>query len=530
MRKHVFTKKFLGTAMAVLLAASTLSGCANEEKGEDNKTASSASTGGSSVSEAEDTGEPYKFSMYGNLAPELKESDTAFFDELMKQTNTEIELIIPPSSNYEEALTVMMASGDYPDLVLFPDTNKAVYQDAVKNGAVIPVDEYLENAKNITDYSYEVSFRNLDVMGDGKIYGIPRTSIARADGYLVRKDWLDKLGIEFEEGVPITRDEFTEILVAFTTQDPDGNGVDDTYGLGLNTADGNLDVSPPIQWSFGLSGWQAKDGEDFTYLDPTLSKNDPTYKEALTYFNELWAAKYIDPDWPTLTQDAMLNRFEQGILGVIPEFAGWLPDKEANLKKNHPEAELAYIVGVVENEGDKVQGGTFSTGLWGCWGIMSTAEDPQKIVDVLDYLLSDDFWETTMYGVEGVAWEYDADQNKIAIPNSEYAAGRAIMRRNNSSEFFVGVATPVEDRERINGLINICIEQAVFSMDEGYRPDIMDDPAYLDSEKDRKTAISKIIAGDQPVDSYDDALVEWYGGGGEIYVTQMNEHIENINP
>lgn len=46
---------------------------------------------------------------------------------------------------------------------------------------------------------------------------------------MVRKDWLDKLGLD----VPKTLDDVVEVARAFKNDDPDGNGVDDTWGLGV---------------------------------------------------------------------------------------------------------------------------------------------------------------------------------------------------------------------------------------------------------------------------------------------------------
>ena len=43
----------------------------------------------------------------------------------------------------------------------------------------------------------------------------------------IRKDWLDKLGLE----QPKTIDDFYNVLKAFKEQDPDGNGANDTYGM-----------------------------------------------------------------------------------------------------------------------------------------------------------------------------------------------------------------------------------------------------------------------------------------------------------
>ena len=481
------------------------------------------------AAESATTEAPYEFTLYGNIAAELLNGDKKFFEELSAQTNTKINVQLPPSSNYDESLTIMMAGGDYPELVLFPDHTNVVFMDGVRDGAVLALNEYINNAPNIKQYSYDLSFQTLSVLGDGVIYGIPRTSIARADGYVIRKDWLDNLNIPFEEGKPITLDEFRDILVAFTNNDPDGNGINDTYGLGQSTGDGNLYISAPIAWAYGLIGWQEYPNEDFKYMNLQYSKKSDNFKQALAYVADLLSNRLIDPDWPTVNTDTQNQRYSQGITGVRPEFVGWMPNMLNDLHENAPDAELAYIVAIVQNDGDIGQGGSFSTGFWGQWCVMNTAKNPQKIVDVIDYMLSDEFWPIVNYGLEGVAWEYDNANNRIAIPDSGYNGGRAIVRRNNAPEFFVGLNTAVEDRERIVNLINICIEQSIFSMDAGFRPATADDPAFIDANREYNVTISKIIAGDLPLDAYDGALESWYAAGGQKWIEEMNEGIEAAN-
>ena len=48
---------------------------------------------------------------------------------------------------------------------------------------------------------------------------------------VIRKDWLDNLGLE----VPTTPEELLAVAEAFTYDDPDGNGVDDTYAINITS-------------------------------------------------------------------------------------------------------------------------------------------------------------------------------------------------------------------------------------------------------------------------------------------------------
>lgn len=64
--------------------------------------------------------------------------------------------------------------------------------------------------------------------------GIPESSGASdsVDLMWIRQDWLENLGLS----QPKTIDELINVIEKFTTDDPDGNGVDDTYGLGVTGA------------------------------------------------------------------------------------------------------------------------------------------------------------------------------------------------------------------------------------------------------------------------------------------------------
>ena len=59
------------------------------------------------------------------------------------------------------------------------------------------------------------------------LYGIPSGNAERIPSQFlwIRKDWLDKLGLD----VPKTLDDVVEVARAFKNDDPDGNGVDDTW-------------------------------------------------------------------------------------------------------------------------------------------------------------------------------------------------------------------------------------------------------------------------------------------------------------
>lgn len=521
------TKRIVSLSVLLSMLLS-LSACGNNGSPSGNSGSAfgaeeSSVSGGGRPQTVEDK-ELYEFTMMGNLTAEMTDNDRAYIKGLEDTLNLKINVELPPSTSYTESLQMMLVSGEYPELVLFPSATDTVYVDAVRNGVFLPLDSYLETAENLKAYTYEVSWDGLKVLsdsGDNQIYGVPRTSITRADGFFIRQDWIDNLGLAFDETKPLTLVQLEEFAEAFTKNDPDGNGVNDTYGISAaSDADGN--ITPLFPWTFGLIGWSEYDGE---YMDLKYSKTHDNYKRALEWNNKMWEAGYIDPDWPTVKRDIQIERFQKGITGIHNEFAGWMTDNEKKGRELNEGFSISYITGIVENEGDRVEGGSFSTGFWGLWSIASTAEKPQRIVGMLDYMLSDDYWDNTKYGMEGYAWN---EENGVKVATENYsttAMGRAILRRNNDPQFFVALNQSAEERGRVESLIQTCIDQYIFTLDRGYRPAISDDPVFIDYQKNMNVQISKIIVGELPVSEWDAILDGWYKAGGETYIKQMQDNI-----
>lgn len=470
---------------------------------------------------AEEKKELYEFTIFANFSPiEISDADEAFWLGLEEALNLKLNFEIPPSGNYQERKQIMLAGGEYPELVLFDSASDKSYIDSVRNGIVLPINDFLENAPNIVDYSYQVSLDSLKTMNDENIYGIPRTSVARADGFLVRKDWLTAVGIDIADGTTISRDKLTEVLTAFSRKDPDANELDDTYGMMVAT-DGNGNMDIQFGWSFGLIGWQ-KYGE--TYLDLKYSQDQDNYKEALAYTAMLWEEGLLDPDWPTLSWEVAQERMISGVYGMRGEFAGWLIQTQEQLQVFNPDAELIYVTGIEDNDGEVI-GGSYSTGFWGQWSIMESAEKPERIIEMLDYSLSDAYWETVKFGPENVTWTNEGGVKTPTEAYPEYAWGRRYLRRNDDPDFFVTLNMSDENRVRLNDLIGKCIGQAVFSKDQGFRPATADDQTYIDANTELQKAISRIIVGDLSVDDWDAELQKWYDAGGQQYIQEINDHI-----
>ncbi|SNS51315.1 extracellular solute-binding protein [Tropicimonas sediminicola] len=129
------------------------------------------------------------------------------------------------STNSEEAMNLLLATGKLPDIV-----GSHLIKDFVNQygpqGAFVPLNDLIEeHAPNVKAlFEANPKIKSAITAADGNIYYLPYTPDGKfGRGYFIRYDWLDKLGLE----VPGTVDEFYEVLTAFRNQDPNGNGQKD---------------------------------------------------------------------------------------------------------------------------------------------------------------------------------------------------------------------------------------------------------------------------------------------------------------
>ncbi|MEL6522835.1 MAG: extracellular solute-binding protein [Pseudomonadota bacterium] len=129
------------------------------------------------------------------------------------------------TDNSGEAMNLMLASGNIPDIVGTSRIKDVVNQYGPQ-GAFMPLNDLIEeHAPHLKAYFDErPNVRAALTAADGNMYYIPYLPDGKyGRAYWIRTDWLNKLGLE----VPTTVEEYENVLRAFKTQDPNGNGIAD---------------------------------------------------------------------------------------------------------------------------------------------------------------------------------------------------------------------------------------------------------------------------------------------------------------
>ncbi|MCK4516293.1 MAG: extracellular solute-binding protein, partial [Spirochaetaceae bacterium] len=162
-------------------------------------------------------------SVQGGREPE---ENPLFEDEVERLTGIRVQLIKPPGSEYTTKLTTMLASGEQVDIAY---AGGGTYVGFMEQGLLEPLTDRIAASPVLSDPRIIDPAEWERVRSpDGEIYGV-FNKFEQGTLAIVRGDWLDKLGLS----EPQTLDEYYDVLYAFTYDDPDGNGQDDTYGLGI---------------------------------------------------------------------------------------------------------------------------------------------------------------------------------------------------------------------------------------------------------------------------------------------------------
>lgn len=383
-------KQGIAVILMICLVISMLSGCAGKktdsEKGSAEANASSAETAGGEKKEISIT-----ILDRGRCpAEEGTMEDNRWTRWINENSPVKVKWVPVPRTESVSKINTLFAVGEAPDLVW--EYGKSFMDNLLQQGVIQPVDEYVEQYS--TGYkAYLEAHPDLKpyVTGeDGKMYAFTsaRTPLQVANHAMwIRQDWLDNLGIK----TPATIDEFYEAAKRFTTDDPDGNGQNDTFGLGFN-----YNFQGIMKNMFGRPSDNGMIvGEDGKLSDWTGTQ---AYADCYTLLKKMYSEGIIDQEFIT---DSNYERQRQllvtGKTGIY--LAGWDMGSEwRELKQNVPEANWVPLEPVETAYGKYGLFQEPSPYMTICMN--KEAKDPEACVEFLDWMLTEG-WETLTYGFEG---------------------------------------------------------------------------------------------------------------------------------
>lgn len=399
MRKGV--KRVMSMGMAATMVATFMVGCGSKQ-------------------EASAVGEDGKYSLkimaYDHFGNPMKgDVGASIIEKVEEYTNTKLDMMWTPKDGYDDKLNLVLAGGgkDMPQ-IMATETKSPAIINAARAGALWELEELMQEFPHLMNAKSVV---NDNIRIDGKLYGVYRGRALGRNGMSYRKDWLDKLGLS----TPETIEDVYNMLYQFTYGDPDGNGVDDTYGLALSKSTAPLDI---MQTWFGApNGWGEKDGK----LVPAHQTEE--YLEALKWFRKLCEEELIKKDFPTrdiATKSDDLKTQKAGVIVDAIDDGRRVMDYFISQKVEGPEIDF---VGAIKKD-DAAEPRTGAT--LGCQGFFvitkaaKTEEDVKRCLEFLDKMNDEEMLTLANYGLEGNHYQIEADgkltRSKDATLNQEFQA------------------------------------------------------------------------------------------------------------
>lgn len=319
MKKHLL--RVMAFAAVAAISASALAGCGGNGDVSSSASASKpASSTPASEPEKQDDGihvgelplvdEKATISIGALINDgEPANEDIRFWKELEEKTNVHVDWTDTLQSAWPEKKNVMVAADNQPDMYLSTGIFTA---DDVQNlgasGKFQAIDQYIDDyMPNLAGYFAEhPEWRTMATAPDGNLYSVPGIMEVGGGTFyfswtpFINQGWMEKVDLSFDwnpdPAVPLTTEQFKEVLTAFKTQDPNGNGKADEIPLCVTSSDTLWDFGA----SFGIHGKSVMVKDDKVVWSVML----PEFKEFIAWLNDLWTNGLLDVE--TFTQNGSM--------------------------------------------------------------------------------------------------------------------------------------------------------------------------------------------------------------------------------
>lgn len=379
--------KIFGAASVVLAAAVTCS-CAGGK--------------GSSVNNMDLSSYPVKadeeltcwFELGTNISTSVSNfGETDFAKELEKRTGVKVKYIHPAQGQGNEAFGIMVASDDMADIIRFNwSTALGGPSATVKDNVIISLNDYLDeyapNYKALVESDEDINKRVKNDDGDYFTFAPISTDPIVSAGPMIRKDWLDDLGLE----VPKTVDELENALRMFKEK----KGAEAAFS-------GTSSLTVYLLNILGTTETFYVDNGKIKYAPA-----EPEYKRALERLSKWYREGLLDQNYLS-NDDTMLNaNILNGDTGFVMASIGSGMGKWMTAMKGKDDKFELVAMPYVTYEGETKPNWIVTPSKVNQWSMMAISGKcryPELAVKFLDYGYSEEGHMLFNFGVEGKTYE-----------------------------------------------------------------------------------------------------------------------------
>lgn len=416
--KQKNVKRLLSLMLAAVMAVGSLTACGDSEADNqaESKTESSVTSSESkesvASSEAEQVAEGVTYPIEGDVTLTfaiVEEAavtssgaknlfETPFGKAWQEATGVTIE-VIQMADN--DAMNLMFAGGDLPDLVYYPFSSKYTggASKAIKDKIIEPLNDYVEYLPDMMaalesnpDYIKGTTTDDGDIIGAPFVRGdiILRTSV----GMYIREDWLEDLNMD----MPCTPDELYTVLKAFKEE----KGAEVPMSIKGWTIENQVLKEGLITSPFGLPqcDYYQEDGKVH------YGFYEQEYKDVLTWLNKLYNDGLLDPNFQTLDTATSNSNIMNGVSGMsCGSIGSGLGTYINTMAETNPEYSLAGLAPLVAKEGDVPMCTYYDNAVTGNFLVITPAcENKEAAAKFLNYGYTEEGQMLFNYGIEGESY------------------------------------------------------------------------------------------------------------------------------
>ena len=337
-----------------------------------------------------------------------------------------------------------LASGDYPDIIRLDAEHVSKYRDA---GAIIPLNDLIDQ------YGPNIKAKfgdNLDLLRhpDGNIYSLYAVNLAEEAPADSTAQFVVQYAVLEEAGFPKikTLDQLYTIIKDYVAKHPEVDG-NPTIGFGAaaDTWTMNIFFNNASVYAAGHP-----DHGNFVIDENNQVKWNITSDNAVEYYkflNKLYADGLLDKEAFTLTDQGLQAKMAQGRVLAAYAPSWFVGGPQASLRaEGKLDRQYAHLpIYLNENVVDRSNAMTAASGGVAEWVITEKAKNPERIIQFIDFLFSDEGQILTQWGIEGVHYDVvdgkrqqrqDWIDKKTADPELVYKEGMLAEATGGPNSWF----------------------------------------------------------------------------------------------
>jgi len=527
----MFRRKTLLVMMCLVIVVGLIAACSSNSSNSSSKNATSSNGSSNTSGQTDAADKIVDIEVWnGNTGFKAVEKGSPMYNFLAELLG--VGFISPyvewnGGTDYLNALNARIAAGEMPNVFLPYNGNEA---ELARNGAIADLTDLLplyapKLWELIPEEVWNIVKAN-DPTGQGRIYWVPGIKSYEKTTGLIRKDWLDALGLE----MPTTQEEYVNVLRAFKEQDPNGNGVADEIPTGGRENARWMDHlfnQYGIAMVEGFPDWDIYDGE------LTFSAVSSNMKDALAFIAQLYKEGLMDQETFLNDKATWDGKIDSNLVG---NYFHWGQGAYEHLEKlelgSGVKAEIT-VLPVIEAPGYEGKGFITTKQLGNPEWVVSAQQDEEHLIASLKFLneIADESkWYDIYMGVEGMHHEV-VDGKKVKLPEDKSTQQNSVspfyqwgsmefqeqMLLDSASEenkwrYDQSVQNMKELQQYVKVIAGDGLPSSIY---DGY-PDIKNNTLWYEYA-------TKIIIGTYSIDKFDEFVEKWYKSGGNVVTERARE-------